>query len=121
MAAIRADMRRRRLWVLWTRMLGASWLVLAAWLAAGWYVFCGDDPQQAPREERGLGLGLAIVERIANGTAKLGKERRNDGHEARTELTFPPVTPELIAELARGTAVCEVLGSYPRADRPLNA
>lgn len=33
--------------------------------------------------------------------AKLGKERRGDGHEARAELTFPPVTPALIAELAR--------------------
>lgn len=28
---------------------------------------------------------------------------------------------DAIAELARGTVVCEVLGSYPRADRPLNA
>ncbi len=28
---------------------------------------------------------------------------------------------DAIAELSRGTAVCEVLGSYPRADQPLNA
>lgn len=33
--------------------------------------------------------------------AKLGKERRNDGAEARDELTFPPVDAALIAELAR--------------------
>jgi site-specific DNA-methyltransferase (adenine-specific) len=32
--------------------------------------------------------------------AKLGKERRDDGHEARAELTFPPVDAALIALLA---------------------
>lgn len=32
-----------------------------------------------------------------------------------------PAIAEAIAELARGTVVCEVLGSYPRADQPLNA
>jgi chorismate mutase/prephenate dehydratase len=31
-----------------------------------------------------------------------------------------PKIAEAIAELARSTAVCEVLGSYPRADQPLN-
>lgn len=30
---------------------------------------------------------------------KLGKERRNDGREARDELTFPPMTPEQIGKV----------------------
>ncbi len=32
--------------------------------------------------------------------AKLGKERRNDGHAARVELTFPPMTEALIFAVA---------------------
>lgn len=32
--------------------------------------------------------------------AKLGKERRNDGHKAREELTFPPMTDALIYDVA---------------------
>ena len=37
------------------------------------------------------------------------------GHQRESRIA------EAIAELARGTAVCEILGSYPRADQPLNA
>lgn len=33
--------------------------------------------------------------------AKLGKERRNDGHKARAALTFPPMTPAMIVEVMR--------------------
>ena len=32
--------------------------------------------------------------------ANLGKERRNDGHAARDELAFPPITPAMIEHLA---------------------
>jgi site-specific DNA-methyltransferase (adenine-specific) len=39
--------------------------------------------------------------------ANLGKERRNDGVEIRAELTFPPMTPELILQvMAQYVRVC---------------